>query len=71
MIAEVESAKQLGMDLNLGAVWQGIFWCCCPHMSMEHSLTWLPPDYKSGECVYCKTVYTFKTREGKGDVHEP
>lgn len=71
MMTEVVVAKQLGMDLELGAVWQGLFWCCCPHMSQEHSLAWQPPDYKTGRCAYCGKEYTFETREGKGEGDEP
>ena len=70
MYGELFSMKQMGLDMGMGAEWNGLFWWCCPHVNPGVSLTWLPSDYKTGECVFCKKKYTFKTREGKEDEHD-
>jgi len=57
--------RQLGFDLGLEPVHNGIFWYCCPHTSKEHSLVWLPPDQKKGRRIYCGKVYTFMSIHGK------
>jgi hypothetical protein len=34
------------------------------------SLTWLPPDYTSGECHHCKRVYTFEGAYGEDELED-
>ena len=59
--------KQLGLDMGMEPEWNGLFWWCCPHVNPGVSLTWLPPEYKTGECVFCKRQFTFETPRGKED----
>ena len=57
--------KQLALDLGMEPEWNGLFWSHCVHVNPGVSLTWQPPDYKIGQCVFCGREFAFKTREGK------
>lgn len=49
-------------------VWNGLFWAHCTHINDKHSLVWLPPEQKVGECVYCKMKFEFQSVHGKEEA---
>ena len=67
--------NQMAFDLNLGPMPNpyDLFWCCGSCMSINGgrmSLTWQPPDYKSGSCIHCGRVYTFESPYGEDELVE-
>ena len=60
--------NQLTLDLGLEPIITPTGLACCPYCVERHrmnaSLTWHPPDYKRGTCVYCKREFHVQEKYG-------
>ena len=61
--------RGLALGLNLPPVPNeyGLFWCCadCLHITKGGiSISWTPPDYRTGYCRHCRRDYEFTSDWG-------